>query len=67
MTVAEQTEIVAAIREWVDAEVIPVASELEHADEFPPTLVEQMKGLGLFGVTIPEEYGGLGLDLTRTR
>ena len=43
--------------------MIPVASELEHADEFPEPLVEQMKELGLFGVTIPEEYGGLGLDL----
>ena len=64
MTVAEQTEIVSAIREWVDAEVIPSASELEHADAFPEALVEQMKGLGLFGVIIPEEYGGLGLDLT---
>jgi alkylation response protein AidB-like acyl-CoA dehydrogenase len=64
MTVAERTEIVSAIREWVDAEVIPSASELEHADEFPETLVEEMKGLGLFGVIIPEEYGGLGLDLT---
>ena len=64
MTVAERTEIVSAIREWVDAEVIPSASELEHADSFPDALVEQMKELGLFGVIIPEEYGGLGLDLT---
>jgi butyryl-CoA dehydrogenase len=63
VTVAEQTEIVAAIREWVDREVLPVASELEHADEFPADLVAQMKELGLFGVTIPEEYGGLGLGL----
>ena len=64
MTVAERTEIVSAIHEWVDAEVIPAASELEHADAFPEALVEQMKELGLFGVIIPEEYGGLGLDLT---
>jgi len=56
-------EIVATIREWVDREVIPVASEYEHADRFPEPLVAQMRGLGLFGVTIPEEYGGLGLDL----
>jgi butyryl-CoA dehydrogenase len=59
----EQSEIVATIREWVDREVIPVASELEHADEFPAELVAQMRELGLFGVTVPEEYGGLGLDL----
>jgi butyryl-CoA dehydrogenase len=59
----EQNEIVASIRDWVDREVIPVASELEHADEFPVDLVAQMRGLGLFGVTIPEQYGGLGLGL----
>ena len=57
------TEIVAAVREWVEREVMPVASDLEHADEYPAALVAQMKELGLFGVTIPEEYGGLGLDL----
>jgi alkylation response protein AidB-like acyl-CoA dehydrogenase len=62
--IAERTEIVQAIRDWVEREVYPVASEYEHADEFPTPLVEQMKELGLFGVTIPEEYGGLGLDLT---
>ena len=63
MSVAERTEIVSTIRDWVDREVVPVASELEHADEFPAELVSQMKELGLFGVTIPEEYGGLGLGL----
>ncbi|HKP19641.1 MAG TPA: acyl-CoA dehydrogenase family protein [Gaiellaceae bacterium] len=61
--IAEHAEIVQTIREWVEREVYPVASEYEHADEFPAPLVEQMKELGLFGVTIPEEYGGLGLDL----
>ena len=60
----EQREIVATVREWVeDARCTRVASEYEHADEFPTPLVEEMKELGLFGVTIPEEYGGLGLDL----
>jgi butyryl-CoA dehydrogenase len=59
----DQQEIVAAVREWVDREVVPVASELEHADEFPQALVEQMREMGLFGVTIPEEHGGLGLGL----
>jgi butyryl-CoA dehydrogenase len=63
-SVAERAEIVATVREWVDREVFPVASDLEHADEYPADLVAQMKELGLFGVTIPEEYGGLGLDLT---
>jgi alkylation response protein AidB-like acyl-CoA dehydrogenase len=59
----EQQEVVASVREWVEREVYPVASEYEHADEFPAPLVEDMKQMGLFGVTIPEEYGGLGLDL----
>jgi alkylation response protein AidB-like acyl-CoA dehydrogenase len=64
VSIAEQTEIVATIREWVEREVIPCASDLEHADEYPAELVTRMKEFGLFGVTIPEEYGGLGLDLT---
>jgi butyryl-CoA dehydrogenase len=58
-----QAEIVAAVRSFVDKDVIPVASSLEHADEFPTDLVETMKGMGLFGTTIPEEYGGLGLGI----
>jgi butyryl-CoA dehydrogenase len=60
---AEQSAVVATIRDWVEREVYPVASDYEHADEFPAPLVEDMKELGLFGVTIAEEYGGLGLDL----
>jgi alkylation response protein AidB-like acyl-CoA dehydrogenase len=63
VTAVEQQEIVAAVREFVDRDVIPVASELEHADEFPTALVETMKALGLFGTTIAEEYGGLGLGI----
>jgi alkylation response protein AidB-like acyl-CoA dehydrogenase len=59
----EQEEIVGLIRSFVDREVMPVASEFDHRDEFPTELVETMKELGLFGVTIPEEHGGLGLDL----
>ena len=56
-------EIIATVRRFVAREVVPVASDLERRDEFPAEIVEQMKGLGLFGVTIPEAYGGLGLDL----
>ena len=56
-------EIVATVRRFVAREVLPVASDLEHADEYPEALVEQMKALGLFGATIPEEHGGLGLDV----
>ena len=55
-------ELVDTIRDWVRKEVIPNASELEHADEFPTAFVEQMKAFGLFGARIPEEHGGLGLD-----
>jgi alkylation response protein AidB-like acyl-CoA dehydrogenase len=59
----EQREIVATVRDFVDTEVIPVADELEHRDEYPEKIVEQMKEMGLFGLTAPEEYGGAGLDL----
>jgi butyryl-CoA dehydrogenase len=58
-----RAELVATVRRWVAREVTPIASELEHADEYPHGLVEQMQTMGLFGVTIPEEHGGLGLDL----
>ena len=57
-------ELVATIRRWVDAEVVPHASELEHADEFPQAMFEQMDAFGLFGATISPEYGGLGLSAT---
>ena len=60
----EQREIVGLVRQFADEQIIPVASELEHADEFPDDIVEGLKELGIFGFTIPEEYGGLGLDLT---
>jgi butyryl-CoA dehydrogenase len=55
-------ELVTTVRTWVRKEVVPVASDLEHADEFPAALVEQMKAFGLFGATIPVEHGGLDLD-----
>ncbi len=58
-----QQEILAAVREFVDAEIIPVANELEHADEYPTKIVEQMQEMGIFGLMIPEEYGGLGESL----
>jgi butyryl-CoA dehydrogenase len=56
-------ELVDTVRRFVAREVMPVASEMEHADEYPRDIVEQMRQLGLFGIAIPEEYGGLGLDL----
>jgi alkylation response protein AidB-like acyl-CoA dehydrogenase len=60
----EQQAITEMVRQFVDNEVIPIAEEFDHEDKFPEAVVEQMKELGLFGVTIPEEYGGMGLDLT---
>ena len=57
-------ELVAAVRTFVIKEVLPVASELEHADAYPDDLVAQMKEMGLFGSMVPEEYGGLSLDAT---
>src|SRR5688572_7069319 len=58
-----QQEILSTVRTFVDKEIIPHAQRLEHADEYPTEIVEGMKDLGLFGLTIPEEYGGLGESL----
>lgn len=58
-----QEEILKTVREFVDKEIIPVATELEHKDEYPQAIVDGLKELGLFGLTIPEEYGGLGESL----
>jgi alkylation response protein AidB-like acyl-CoA dehydrogenase len=60
----EQKAITEMVRQFVDEQIIPNAEHFDHEDEFPEAIVEQMKELGLFGVTIPEEYGGMGLDLT---
>jgi len=56
-------ELLAAVRRFVTRDVVPVASDYEHADEYPADLVATMRDLGLFGVTIAPEHGGLGLDL----
>ena len=58
-----QEEILKTVREFVDDKILPVANELEHKDEYPTDIVEGMKDLGLFGLTIPEEYGGIGESL----
>ncbi|MGV9668163.1 acyl-CoA dehydrogenase family protein [Nocardia niigatensis] len=54
---AEEQQVVATVREWVDREVRPVARDLEHANEYPEKLIEQMKQLGIYGLAIPEPYG----------
>jgi alkylation response protein AidB-like acyl-CoA dehydrogenase len=58
-----QEEILKTVRSFVDEQILPVAGELEAKDEYPTEIVEGMKELGLFGLTIPEEYGGLGESL----
>jgi alkylation response protein AidB-like acyl-CoA dehydrogenase len=59
----DQQQVQRMVRDFVEQEVYPVAEELEARDEFPEKIVEQMKEMGLFGLTIPEEYGGAGMDL----
>ena len=58
-----QTEILQTVRQFVDKEIIPNAQALEHADEYPQAIIDQMRTIGLFGLMIPEEYGGLGESL----
>src|SRR5881392_37340 len=60
----EQKAITEMVRQFADEQILPNAEHYDHEDSFPEPIVEQMKELGLFGVTIPEEYGGMGLDLT---
>jgi alkylation response protein AidB-like acyl-CoA dehydrogenase len=60
----EETALLDSIAKWLDRDVRPHVLRLEHADEWPAEMVEQMKSLGLFGATIPVEYGGLGLSAT---
>jgi alkylation response protein AidB-like acyl-CoA dehydrogenase len=58
-----QRDILAAVREFVDTEILPVATELDHADEYPHQIVAGLRRLGLFGLFIDEQYGGLGESL----
>lgn len=58
-----QTEIISTVRQFVDKEIIPNAQELEHCDIYPQAIVDQMREMGLFGLMVPEEYGGLGESL----
>ena len=60
----EKRVLIDEVRRFVEREVFPVAHELEHADQYPTELVEKLKDLGMFSTTIPEAYGGLGLDFS---
>jgi alkylation response protein AidB-like acyl-CoA dehydrogenase len=59
-----QTEILATVKSFVDKEILPYATDLEHKDEYPEAIIAGMQEMGLFGLMIPEEYGGLGESLT---
>jgi alkylation response protein AidB-like acyl-CoA dehydrogenase len=58
-----QQEILKTVREFVDEQILPVATDLEHKDAYPDEIVEALKEMGIFGLMIPEEYGGLGESL----
>jgi alkylation response protein AidB-like acyl-CoA dehydrogenase len=60
----EEQLMIATIRQFLEKEVAPVASELEHRNEYPTEIVERMKEINLFGANIPEEYGGLDMSYT---
>src|SRR3569833_514719 len=60
----EQKATTEMVRQFVDEQILPNAEKYDHEDSFPEPIVEQMKELGLFGVPLPEEFGGMGLDLT---
>ncbi|PHX60344.1 MAG: acyl-CoA dehydrogenase [Actinobacteria bacterium] len=59
----QQMDFRRALRDFVDREIIPVASEWERSGRYPTEIVEHLKTMGLFGMTTPEEYGGLNLDM----
>jgi alkylation response protein AidB-like acyl-CoA dehydrogenase len=60
----QETALLDAVEKWLARDVRPHVLRLDHADEYPFEMVEQMKELGLFGATIAPEYGGLGLSAT---
>ena len=59
----DQVEILRALRDYVDRDVLPHVREYEEPDEFPEAMVQSLREMGAFGMRIPEEYGGMGLDL----
>jgi butyryl-CoA dehydrogenase len=60
---ATAAELIEAVRSFVERDVVPAAAALDHSDTYPDELVEQLAAFGLFGALIPENYGGLGLDV----
>jgi alkylation response protein AidB-like acyl-CoA dehydrogenase len=64
LTADERQLVVKTVKRFVTEEVMPVASKMEHDDQYPDSLVEQMKELGLFGMNVPEQYGGMEVGYT---
>src|SRR5208283_1172254 len=64
MLTSEQKLILSTVQRFVEKEVMPVASGMEHRNEYPHELVAQMRQMGLFGLNVPEEFGGAGVDYT---
>ena len=58
-----QEDILGTVREFVEAEILPVATDLDHSDTYPDRIVAGLKKLGVFGLTIDQRYGGLGESL----
>lgn len=58
----EQAQFQRVLRDFVDAEIVPVAKEWEQADRYPAEIIDKMAELGLFGLLVPEEYGGVDAD-----
>jgi alkylation response protein AidB-like acyl-CoA dehydrogenase len=60
----DEAQLLDAIDRWIESELKPIVKEYDHADRYPEQIVEQMMELGLFGATVGQEYGGLGLPAT---
>src|SRR5262249_34799322 len=58
----DERDIVAVVHDWVEDSVRPVARDLEHDNAYPGELIEAMKQLGVFGLAVPQDYGGSGVS-----
>ncbi|MDZ4234209.1 MAG: acyl-CoA dehydrogenase family protein, partial [Dietzia sp.] len=59
----DEADLVATVRRFIDREVRPSVREMEHADEYPERWIEQMKQIGIYGLAVPEEYGGMPVSM----
>ena len=63
----EETMLVETVRAFIDRDVKPTVREVEHANEYPEAWIEQMKRIGIFGLAVPEEYGGTPVSMPLLR